>query len=274
MTLVNTYLVNEFEVWHSVAPLAVTQDDLVFNGYGLQNTSIILEISDHDDLGKIDFNTFDFPRNNGGGVISKYYRGRSLHFKGVAKASSASALNDLIDAIKYNLSKTDGYLDIKVNWEIRRVKATNTQLQFGRQHYHVTFVPVAITFQILEPFFYTITEQSASYLSKVGDFSEEFTNLWTAPSDPILYFIFSAGASVTAITITNYDGTQLTITNTFSVSDVLIIDSKNKLVTKNGTDIDYTGVFPIFRVGSNPFSVDFTGTVAVDLSVISAKNYL
>lgn len=100
-----------------------------------------------------------------------------MHFKGIAKASSATALNDLIDAIKFNLSKTEGYLDIKVNGEIRRAKATNTRLEFGRQHYHVTFVPVVITFEILEPFFYTTTQQFASYLSKVANFSEEFTNL-------------------------------------------------------------------------------------------------
>ena len=127
---------------------------------------------------------------------------------------------------------------------------------------------------MLEPFFYTITNQSASYLAKTATFSEEFTNLGTADSEPVLYFIFGTGTSVSAITITNPDTTTMTITTSLVINDILIVNARTKVVTKNGTEIDYSGVFPNFRVGSNPFTVTITGTVLVDVTCTASKNYL
>ena len=271
--LLNNYTLNEHELWYAVAPTILDQDDIVFDGYSLQNTEIITETLNYDDLGIVDFNTFNFPRNNWGGVISKYYRGRKVTFKSFVKESTSTALNDKLDEIKNKLATTEWYLDIRVNSEIRRVKATCTNLDYKRQHYHVTFIPLDITFTILEPFFYAITSQSASYLSKTGTFSEEFTSLGTAATEPTIYFIFWV-STVTSMVITNPDTTTMTITTSLWVSDVLIIDSKNKVVTKNGTEIDYSGVFPLFQVWSNPFTVTITGSVNVDVTVITPKNYL
>lgn len=272
-TMLNLYTLNEFEIGHSVAPEFIEQDDFVFDGYSLQNSEIIMEMSDYDDLGKIDFNTFNFPRNNGGGVISKFYRGRTVGFTGIVRCSTAVLLNEKVDEIKRSISATEGYLDIKVNGNIRRAKATCVKMDFGRQHYHVSFIPVRITFEILEPFFYSINDQSGSYLGKTGNFSEEFTCGGTAETEPTFYFIFGT-TTVTGMTITNPDATTLVLAEAITTGDVLIINSKEKEIKLNGTVIDYTGVFPTFRVGSNPFSVSFTGSVNVDVSLITAKNYL
>jgi len=256
--MLNSTTLNESEIGAPVAPEALTQDAIVFNGYSLQNSDTILtETIDYDDLGKMDFNTFDFARNNGGGVNSKYYRGRTVTLRGVIKKSTAVLLNSLIDEVKKNTATTEGYLDITVNDEIRRCKATCTKINFNRQHYNVTFCPFVIVFTILEPFFYRITDESASYVGKTGTFSEEFTNVGTATTEPILYFIFGT-STVTAITINNPDTTTLAITEAITTGDVLIVNAKEKTVTLNGTEIDYSGVFPLFEVGSNPFSVTIT----------------
>ncbi len=268
------YSLSEHEIWYSEAPAILSQDDIVFNGYSLQNTSIITSTLDYDDLGNVELNAFNYPRDDGGGVLNKYYRGRTITLKATIKASTASDFNDLIDEIKQNLKQTSGYLDIRVNSEIRRIRATVTKTDFNRDHYHITFCPLVVTFTVLEPFFYAYNAQSFWYLAKTATFSEEITHRGTADSDPVFYFIFGTGTSVTAITLTNPDTTTLVITNTFAINDVLIIDAGNKIVTKNGTQIDYTGVFPSFTPGSNPFTFTITWAVLVDVTAIVPKNYL
>lgn len=254
----NIYALNEHEIGYSEAPLVETQDDIVFDGYSLQNTSIITSTLDYDDQGTVELNSFNYPRDDGGGVLNKYYRGRTLTLKATVKASTASDFNDLIDEIKKNLKKTSGYLDIRVNSEVRRIRATVTKTNFAREHYHITFCPLTVTFTVLEPFFYAYNAQSFAYTGKTATFSEEITHRGTADADPVFYFIFGTGSTVTAITLTNPDTTTLVIANTFAINDILIIDAGNKIITKNGTEIDYTGVFPSFTPGSNPFTFTIT----------------
>lgn len=66
----------------------------------------------------------------------------------------------------------------------------------------------------------------------------------------------------------------MTVARTFSPGDVLIIDCDGKTVKHNGAAVDYSGMFPTFSPGSNPFHTVITGTALVDLTAIAAKNYL
>jgi len=270
----NIYTFNEHEFDYSVAPAVTTQDDIVFDGYSLQNTQIITEKVNYDELGNIELNSFNYPRDDGGGVLNKYYRGHTITLQATIKSTNADDFNDLIDDIKKNLKTTSWYLDIRVNDEIRRIKATVTKMNFQRDHYHITFCPLTVTFIALEPFFYAYSPQSFAYTGRTGSFSEEITHRGTADSEPAVYFVFSAGTTVTAVQFSNPDGTILTITTALTTNDILIIDCANKVVTKNGVEIDYTWVFLSMTPGSNPFTVTFTGAVVVDVTLIVPKNYL
>ena len=66
----------------------------------------------------------------------------------------------------------------------------------------------------------------------------------------------------------------MTVTTPIVESDILIIDSETKTVTKNGVELDYTGVFPVFEPGTNSYYIDFTGVAVVDIQVTLKKNYL
>lgn len=152
--------VNEREIGYSAPPLSVTQDAVAFDGYGLQNATVRTVSVDMDNLGRVDLPTFDFPMDDGGGVLSRYFRGRQIRVRISVSCDTPENLNLKIDDIKRNLRKSEGNLDITVNGEIRRIRATLTDVKFNRQHYNLTFVNADLTFTSVEAFFRAASDQS------------------------------------------------------------------------------------------------------------------
>lgn len=264
---------NSSPYWYSPLTLDATQDSIVFDGFSLQSESIITSRIDYDNEGQVELNSFNFPKSDGGGVLSKYFRGRTISIECTIKADTGVEFNDLLDTVKKRLRKTEGYLDITVNGEIRRIKATLTKFDAGRMHYNITFTKATIEFTALEPFFYAKDKQSYEFLGITGSGGFEVTNTGSVEALPVFYFIATAGCNISSLSITAFSKT-FTISSTIVASDIVILSSETKTVTKNGIEIDYTGFFPIFPPGSNPFTLTTVGTTALDLTLIQNKNYL
>lgn len=213
--MISEYEIGLYEIGYSAPPTTLTQDPIVFDGYSLQSSTIVTSEIDYDDQKNIELNTFKFPRINGGGVLSKPYRGRTITLKGVitvASGGDASDFNDLLDEIRSAMRTTEGNLDIYVNTEIRRIKATMTSFVPNRKHYNTTFCDFVMTFQTVEPFFYAINNQSQTYTSETADFTESFVHEGNADASPSIYFIFGAGTTATALSFTDAQGNILSIT--------------------------------------------------------------
>ena len=60
-----------------------------------------------------------------------------------------------------------------------------------------------------------------------------------------MFIIFNSAVGITDVSF-SANGKTLTVTDTFSSGEVLLLDSQNKIVSVNGTEIDYDGTFPEF----------------------------
>jgi len=263
--------------WWPLLSGSTTQDDFVFNGYSLNNgTTRKVRTSNHDDLWVIDLNLFNTPRNDWWWVLWHFYREKTIILWMTLSADSSILLNELVDDFKKNTRETEWFLEITINGEIRRVKASITGLNFNRKYYQINFIQdIEISFTTIEPFFYKKTEESVTYTWITADFNEEITNNWTVKTEWVFYLIFWTWiVSLTSVSILTWEDT-ITINETITDSDVLIVDSNNKIVTLNWVEIDYDWVFLDLQVWYNPISFDFNGwsTVNCDITVIYKKKY-
>lgn len=221
----------------------ITAGGVGFNGYDLNDiTSIICQSIDVDDLTKVDLTSFEFPQSDGGGVLSKYYRGRQIKLKLFLKQSTPALLDTLIDTLKAQLKPTEGIFSFAVaGGETRIIPATVVNIKFDRNHYNLTFIKCEVTLQCAEAFFTTTTDQSTTWEQRSGNFSEEITHGGNATSLSRVYMIFGS-ASVSALSFSS-NGKTIAPATSIITGDILIIDNGRKTVTKNGVSVDYAGTF-------------------------------
>jgi len=247
---------SDFQIWTF---------SLVWDGYTVTKIN-------HDDLWDVNYETYNNPRSNGGWVLGRYYRGHSITIDITVTGDTPAQLQNRIDEMKKWIAWLEDYLYIRTPVDQRRIKGTVVSIDFGREHYQVTYVQAKITFRTVKPFFEAITGQSLSRIADTASFLDEFIHAGTATTLPRIYMIFSS-ATVSALQIT-ISGVAFNILESITSGDTLIIDSDTKTVTINGTAVDYSGIFPEFAPGANSISVTITGTCTVDTTIICAKTYL
>lgn len=80
--MLNGALLNEWLLWNAVKAKDTGWDiaggSFVFNWYNLNGGKLRVMESNHDDVGAIDFDTYENPRYDGGGVLGKFYRKKQL----------------------------------------------------------------------------------------------------------------------------------------------------------------------------------------------------
>lgn len=261
--------------WDSVTAVATTQDRFIFDWYSLDTNNIRIQTVNHDDIWNIDLATFNAPRVDGWWVLGHYYTDKDIEIKLTLKADTSAELNTLIDELKKRTRKTEWLLEILVNWEYRVCNASITNLKFNRQFFHITFCStIDISFKTMDPHWRAKTS-IASTEAITWDIETWIDNLWTVETDCKYYFIFEGSwNAVSKVKIIIWDF-FIQVDETITNNDVLIIDWIEKLVSLNGTNIDYTWSFPELDVWFNPVDISFwsSDTVNCSMTYIYPKRY-
>lgn len=235
--------------------------------------SIRVKACDYDDIWAMDFNTFKNPDNDWGGVLSKYYRTKTINISLSITKETEEELDDLIDELKYRTSKTEWYLDIFV-WAFRRRRtATLTSLKFNRKYYNVTRCgEVQLSFQCTNPHGRWKEIKSLTFQSLWSDYTEEILYNWSARSDFKMTFIVNT-ASATKLTV-KVNGYKQEITTNISNGDIITYDGEEKEIKVNGVNQRYSWPFEQLKRGMNNIRIQFEWTINYDLSVIYKEKYL
>lgn len=235
--------------------------------------SIRVKACDYDDIWAMDFNTFKNPDNDWGGVLSKYYRTKTINISLSITKETEEELDELIDELKYRTSKTEWYLDIFV-WVFRRRRtATLTSLKFNRKYYNVTRCgEVQLSFQCTNPHGRGKEIKSLTFQSLWSDYTEEILYNGSARSDFKMTFIVNT-ASATKLTV-KVNGYKQEITTNISNGDIITYDGEEKEIKVNGVNQRYSWPFEQLKRGMNNIRIQFEWTINYDLSVIYKEKYL
>ena len=274
--MLNNFQFNQ-SVFNEVVNFAATapQDDIVYNGYWLQNENIIVSNINYDNWHSVLSETYSSPLSDLGWELNYYFKEKVIMLRWYIKEDTATLLNQRIDILKQVLGQNNQDLDIKVEGTIRRAKANciNLESLFERQNYNITFLPFNIRFRLIEEFASEITLNSQSFTWKTATFTEEVVNLWTVRTNPLLTILLNTATTVTSIAFALWDNT-ITVLDTYSWSDVIQIDCENKLVTINSASVDYTWTFPELSVWVNSYTITIDWTKNFNTTLSYYNNYL
>lgn len=244
-----------------------SSDVFQFDGYGLQNSSIITSEIDYGTAPQRDFEVEDYPRARGQLLVDEQFRKRVITLEGHITAASASALETLIDTMKRRLSVKNGNLDLNpAGWTAsRRWTATlqNPQNLFAdRKRYHITTCPFKAEFLCLDPYGYDEDYTASTLLNQTAStLSHTVTNDGSADSELIVILGINLMSGWTSLTLTNNTtGESMQITDTIAKGDIVQIDTVNKQVLLNGSALDFDGQFINLDAGDNDISIAISST--------------
>lgn len=221
--------------------------------------------SNHDDIGTIDFDTYKTPLQDWWWVLWKYYRTKTIQIVLSVSADTENSLNDLIDEIKFQTSKTEWILQIKINWLVRERTATCTSLKFNRQSFNVNWCwNIVLTFSCVNPHSHYENTTGQNFISQSGTYSSVFFYDWRAESFPILRLTMDSGSSSwMSFTLNWY---TISINTSLTAWDVVIFDWDRKEVLVNDVEVAYSWPFTPLTYGDNSFSITNSWTYSWALS--------
>lgn len=223
---------------------------------------------------KINLLTYDNPKNDGGGVLDRFYKQRTITLAGSIIGTDSEDIENKIDALKKALSVKTGYLDFKVNGVYRRILCSLTNSDIvNRAHYDVDKGKFKLTFTALDPFWSEKVWSSALFTGVNAEINEDINNEGSQYSNPIINILVNSASGTNEIKVKIGDN-QIIINENISTDDIVEIDTINKVVTINDASIDFGGKFPKLEAGVNNLNVVSNGTYDYDISVLFSKNYL
>jgi predicted phage tail component-like protein len=228
-----------------------------FNGYVLQNSSFRTRIIQHTNIPQKMVQTEPKARDSGATIVDVRYGARTIEVDGMLTSTDRNTLVGIIDTMKLNLKDASGTLDIDYGNSTRRYYATVTDLQLPEDFYNISQVPYKVTFICADPFGYATTSGNLSFTSQTAMLLDTvITMSGSIDSDPVVQLTVNTSTAFSLLTVSNENTGEAIVVSkpggNFANSDVIIIDSRRKLVQINGSGIDYTGQFPKLTVTTSP----------------------
>jgi hypothetical protein len=245
-----------------------------FAGVDINNVVQITERFVHDSAPNRNVKSYKIARRDGEKLVSSYFAKKEISVTGFIQSTSRASLETLIDTFKSQLQAV-GNLDIEYASGMRRYYAVFAELVIQREPDNIDWTPFSIKFIVPSGKGTDIDEiVSTTNGITAGSQSGYFVNIGSSEALPKFKFTVNAATAITVFQITS-GGKAITIYDTISAGDIIIVDFDTFDVTINGYPADYTGSWPKWEPGSNWYSIALFGTSrSYDLEISYYPQYL
>lgn len=247
--------------------------DVAFSAFNM-NDGVIMITSDVDDSAAWTQNIslYNLARTNGAVLADKQFATKPIVVTGLIKGTSLSNLETNIDAFNAAMGADSGNLDIFFAGATRRYPVIAPDFSVSRPARAALWAKFSVTFTAIDFGADTTTSHlfAANAMNQTKTYSLPMTG--SAPvQHPIITITISSATLSTQNTITASNpttGETLSVTRTFVVADVVVINTETEEVTVNGVVVDYDGAFPSYGSGTQSLilSADFQNTATITSS--------
>ncbi len=236
--------------------------DLQYEDSAGQNTILTSNIT-YRHLSQKDIITREDTIRDSFDIVDVKYSRKIITVTGWLISDSSANLRTLRDNFMHHLRPSEGDLTIDYGSSTLVYKATVQAIDVPEEFWHITQLPFTATF-LCEPF------GKAALLSPTA-----WTTIGTGATNrsACITGTYKAKPTITITVVTETDMTILRWDNVtigdwiqvepsggFNNGDILVINCENETVTLNGTDQDFTGVFPLFNPRINNITLTITST--------------
>lgn len=196
---------------------------------------------------------------------SAFWTDKKLNVTVEIGRNTRELLDDSIDLLYYYLRELEAPLILSWSTTTRQWNATLANIAFSDvQGGHAV---LDIEFEVSDPLGIDVNSTQLFSTALTGATSTTSLGLvggtakWQRPVITITISALTGGTAKTVSVGNSNTGQQVNITRTWTAGDILVIDSKLKKVTVNGTEVAFTGAIPEWQsgqVGSMDYSDNLT----------------
>lgn len=251
--------------------------DVVFNGFDFNSNGIKVREVRHENAPERTLSTGTIAGRDGFSLLEDKFAKKIIVVTGTIIANDRAQLNDLLNTFKgavivSNKAELGIHDEISLYWD-----AVIQKLEIPREYYNDSHVDFSIEF-LADPFSVdgirqVITESAIT----TSPFTGGYTITGTAEPFPDFKITVNSATSLTLIKFSILTtGDEISISDTYSASDVIIISTNTKTVFINGVEAAYEGVFPTVIPGvTNYVRITTTATARnLDLEISYLPKYL
>lgn len=186
-------------------------------------------------------------------TVAAFFKDKKINVRIEIGRDTRELLDDSIDTLNGILREREAALVLSVGSSTRQWTATFANMSFSDvQGGHAV---IELEFQASDPLGSDVNTTQLFSTALTGatsatNFIVGGTAKWQRPVITITISALTGGTAKLVSVGNAATGQQVNITRTWTAGDILIIDSKLKKVTVNGTEVAFTGAIPEWAPGS------------------------
>lgn len=215
-------------------------------------------------------NSSEIARADLSSVASAYYKSRKIHVMAVLAAANKAAFQTALRTLEGLLQTREALLVFSIGGGQTEFTATKDNIMLSNEA--GGFAELDIEFFCSNPTGYAVTSTTLyNYAALVGS-AYSFAVTWSGnvTQQPVITVTVNTltGTSNTVTIGNSTTGESVAVTRAWSAADVLVVNSKTKVVTVNGSAVSYSGTIPEYK-STQPitYADDFTArNIAVNIA--------